>query len=257
MGKRIKDQCHYDRREHRTVSAFLFRFCGLVARAFIRTLRVEPYGWDGDSFDVANTHLAFRKSPELLQYWLQIYLSFATTGTHVNVRYWPSTPEEVLPSEDVARAMEIFVVAHEYGHHHHQHGRMIDADPNAEEFEADQFALRISGVLAERRAILRNPYLESGAGGIIMLMALDTLRAVEQALGFSNRGQSDTHPETNLRIGKFEGIALLQPAEFTRLKRFRLAAARVMTVVRDIIVPAIPPMPAEDLRKLAELRAAD
>lgn len=196
----------------------------------------------------------FRKTPELLHYWLQIYLSYATTGTHINVRYWPSTPDEVLAFEDVARAMEIFVVAHEYGHHHYQHGRAVEADSHMEEFEADQFALRISGVLAGHRTALRNPYLESGAGGVVMLMALDTLRAVEHALGFSEQGGSDTHPELSLRVGKFDNIALLQPDEFMRLKRFRLAAERVMTLVHELIVPSIPPMSAEDLRKLAELR---
>jgi hypothetical protein len=247
-----------------TVNAFLFRFCGLVARAFIRTVRLDPYHWDGDRFDIADAQLVLRKNPEILRYWLQIYLSFAATGTHINVRYWPSTPDEVIPFEDVARAMEIFVVAHEYGHHHYQHGRAVDADPHTEEFEADRFALRISAVLAEQRltlpkrlAISSNPYLESGAGAIIMLMALDTLRAVEQALGFSDRWPSDTHPETSLRIRKFESVALLQPAEFARLKHFRTAAAHVMTLVRDVIVPAIPHMPAEDLRKFAQLRTAD
>lgn len=245
-----------------TVSAFLFRFCGLVARAFIRTIRLAPYHWDGDRFDIANARLMLQKNPEILRYWLQIYLSFATTGTHINVRYWPSTPDEVIPFEDVARAMEIFVVAHEYGHHHYQHGRAVDADPHAEEFEADRFALRISAVLAEHRPMLSkhcamsNPYLESGAGGIIMLMALDTLRGVEQALGLPDRGPSDTHPETSLRIAKFEHIAVLQPAEFARLKRFRMAAARVMNVVCDLIVPAIPQMSAANLRKLAQLRTA-
>lgn len=236
-----------------TVNAFLFRFCGLVARAFIRTVRLDPYGWDTDRFDVTEASLVFREKPALLRYWLQIYLSFATTGTHVNVRYWPSTPDEVLPFEDVARAMEIFVVAHEYGHHHHQHGRVVNSDPHIEEFEADQFALRISKTLAEHYTILRNPYLESGAGGVIMLMALDTLHAVERALGFSDRGESDTHPKTIMRIAKFDCVALLQPDQFARLKSFRVAASRVMTLVHDLIIPVIPMLPDEELRSLQNL----
>lgn len=246
-----------------TVSAFLFRFCGLIARAFIRTIRLAPYHWDGDHFDTANAALILQKNPEILRYWLQIYLSFATTGTHINVRYWPSSPDEVIPFEDVARAMEIFVVAHEYGHHHYQHGREVGADPQAEEFEADRFALRISAVLAEHRPMLlkhcaiSNPYLESGARGIIMLMALDTLRGVEQALGLPDRGSSDTHPQTSLRIAEFEHIAVLQPAEFARLRRFRTAAARAMNLVRDLLVLSIPQMSAENLRKVAQLRTAD
>jgi hypothetical protein len=222
-----------------TVSAFLFRFCGLIARAFMRTVRLDPYGWSDIHFDRERAIDVFRRRPDLLQYWLKIYLSFATTGTHVNVPYQPSTPDEVAPFEDVARAMEVFVTAHEYGHHHYQHGRTLDADPHQEEFEADQFALRIGKVLDERRDMLPNPYLASGAGGVVMLLSLETVRAVEEALGLVAKLKSSSHPSISARIAKFDNIALLMPAEFTRLKSFRLAAERVMITVHDLIIPAV------------------
>lgn len=237
-----------------TVSAFLFRFCGLVARAFMRTVRLDPYGWSDVDFDRERAIDIFRKRPDLLQYWLKIYLSFATTGTHLNVHYQPSTPDEVMPFEDVARAMEIFVTAHEYGHHHHQHGRTLDIDPHQEEFEADQFALRIAKTLNERGDTLPNPYLASGAGGVLMLLSLEMMRAVEEALGLVPKPMSSTHPSVSARIAKFDNIALLMPGEFARLKSFRLAAERVMTTVHDLIVPAIEPLPSEQLQFLSEFR---
>ncbi len=33
-----------------TVSAFTFRFCGIVAKAFYRTIILDPFYWQSDSF---------------------------------------------------------------------------------------------------------------------------------------------------------------------------------------------------------------
>lgn len=238
-----------------TVSAFLFRFCGLIARAYIRTIRLNPYGWSNSEFDPEWAYAEFRRRPDLLSYWLKIYLSFAVTGTHANVPYKPSTPDEVLPFEDIAHAMEIFAIAHEYGHHHHQHGRTLHEDEHREEFEADRFALKISAALDEKMSPLPNPYLTSGAGGVIMLLALRTLKAVERALGLSNEAINNTHPDIPARIARFDSIAILQPMEFLRLKSFRLAGERVLNAAHNMIMPAISRMPQENILQLKEFRS--
>ncbi|MGY2901833.1 hypothetical protein [Bradyrhizobium sp. URHC0002] len=237
-----------------TVSAFLFRFCGLIARAFLRTVRADPFGWDGEEFDLKSACTTLCRAPGLVQYWLRIYLSFAMTGTHVLTQYKPSTPDEIIAFEDIACAMEIFVVAHEYGHHHHRHGKDLDADSSNEEFEADQFALRIGTALEASGHWIQNPYLSSGAGGIVLLLALRTLRETEQALGSTEEGILDTHPEVLERIKRFDSVAALNPAEFQRLKRFRTAAERVMTVVHAILLPAIRGLPPDLLEDLHDLQ---
>lgn len=234
-----------------TVSAFLFRFCGLIARAYTRTLHLNPYIWDGKDFPETTVHRNFRGKPELFRYWLRIYLSFALTGTHVLVPYKPATPSEVIVFEHVARAMEIFVIAHEYGHHHHAHGKGLDNDSHAEEFEADQFALKISGQVKQVPAFIDNPYLKSGAGGVVMLLALDTLREVQRHFGTLPEATLDTHPAFQERIKRFDSVAMLEPKEFSRLKGFRIAAQRVMGSVNSLLLPALTGIPKDQFRSLA------
>ena len=83
-----------------------------------------------------------------------------------------------------------------YGHHHLNHGRSLDADPKLEEFDADRFALRIGFEVEEHVPLIApNPYLSSGAGGIVMLLALKTLREFEEDFLGVPAAQAETHPE--------------------------------------------------------------
>ncbi len=235
------------------VGAFLFRYCGLIARAFTRTLRLDPWLWESEHYRERLAQKLLGNDPDLLFYWMRIYTSFALSGTHVLVPYRPSTMEELMLMEQVARAMEIFAIAHEYGHHHLNHGRDVEADPRVEEFAADAFALRISDEVETQPVILENPYLLSGAGALILLMSLDTLRAVEDAMG-AKPVKMGTHPSVTERIDRFETIRLLFPSEHRRLKSFRTASRRVMRVVHDTIVPALASMPEDVLEQFRRVR---
>ncbi len=236
-----------------TVGSFLFRFCGLVARAFTRTLRLNPWLWEPDSYTQEAGIALLRLSPEVIGYWMKIYLSFATTGTNFGVPFRPSTKEEVMLMEQVARAMEIFAVAHEYGHHHLAHGRDVEADPHVQEFEADQFALRICDEVDRRPIVLENPYLVSGAGGVVLLMALETLRSVELVMG-APPPRDKSHPPISDRIVRFDAVRLLKPAEFKRLRGFRLASARIMELVHNTILPTLATLPPPLLAEMRRFR---
>lgn len=215
-----------------TVGTQLFRFCGLVARAFIRTLQLDAEFWDSDRYTKEAATRLIRSRGDLLIYWTRIYMSYALTGMHIFVPFKPASIFE-LSFEHVARAMEMFAVAHEYGHHHHNHGRQIDPQAEkAEEFEADQFALKIC-YETDRfpDALGYNPYLTSGAGGFILLRALRTLRKVETRLNGAQTGRTERHPDADERAARFETIALLRPVEFATLQHFRRASARILDVV--------------------------
>jgi hypothetical protein len=127
-----------------TVSSFFFRFCGLIARAFMRTQNLNATFWEGGRYSELEGRRLVLSQPLLSKYWLSIFTSYAVTGTNVMAPFWPSRPHEFILFEQIARALEIFALAHEYGHHHLKHGRVVDTDPKAEEFEADDFALKIS-----------------------------------------------------------------------------------------------------------------
>lgn len=238
-----------------TVGSFLFRYCGLVARAFVRTLRLDPWLWDADTFKAGSARTLLGRNPGLAAYWLRIYVSFAISGTHVLVPYKPSSMEEVLLMEQVARAMEIFAIAHEYGHHHLNHGRRIEADPKAEEFEADAFAMRISDEVEKLPVITGNPYLPSGAGALILLMSLETLRSVETAVG-ARQVDLGTHPSAMSRINRFETIRMLFPDEHRWLKGYRTASQRIMQPVHESTMQTLQSIPP-DLREALRQRRRD
>lgn len=236
-----------------TVGSYLFRFCGLVGRAFARTLRLDPWLWESAGYKQESGNALLRSTPDLLLYWRRIYFSFAVTGTNIGVPLWLSTREEVMLMEQVARAMEIFAVAHEYGHHHLAHGKEIMAEPHRQEFEADQFALRICDEVDRKPVIVENPYLVSGAGGVVLLMALETIRSIEELLG-ANPVQGETHPKVADRVLRFDSVRLLQPAEFKSLKGFRVASSRIMALVSQAIVPTLAALPSPLLAEIRRLR---
>lgn len=237
-----------------TVGAFTYRFCGLVAKAFQRTIMLEPAYWETDRFTPEGADRLLRKNMPLVLYWQRIFTSFAMSGTNVTVPFEPSAPAHVLLVEQVARAMELFIVAHEYGHHHHGHGRDLDADAQMEEFEADQFALRIGRPIGE--GDLRptwNPYLASGAGGVIILKALETLRRFEHAFG-APIPQRETHPSADERIDRFDTVALIEPDMFRTLRGFRIASRRVMDAIDRMLQDLVNVIPEDSKRELVAMR---
>jgi len=237
-----------------TVGAFTFRFCGLVAKAFHRTILLEPNYWQSERFTREGAKLLLRMNMPLALYWNRIFMSFTMSGTNATVPFEPSHPKQVALVEQVARAMELFIVAHEYGHHHHGHGRQLGADALAEEFEADQFALRIGRPIGERdRRPIWNPYLASGSGGVIVLKALETLRRFEQALG-APMPDGDTHPRADERIVHFDSLAAIEPTAFSTLKGFRTASLRVMDAVGSLLDDFLGVMPDDDRARLAAMR---
>lgn len=232
-----------------TVGAFLFRYSGLIARAFTRTLHLNPFYWETDSFDVSGGRKLLRANPWLLLYWLRAYVSFVVTGTPIMSQFVPTRKHEVVVFAQAVHAMEIFAVAHEYGHHHLAHGRNIESDPRKEEFEADQFALRIGSEVACPPSELPDPYVASGAGGVLLLLSLETLRAVEGVIIGHPAGVSDTHPPARERIARFDSVGIMEPELFRALRSFRLAADRILTCVQLEVLEMIGEVPPEAMKR--------
>ena len=235
-----------------TVGAFLFRFCGAVARAFTRTLHLAPEIWDSVSYSEETARAHLRAAPHLMLYWLQIFVSFGITGTHILVPFRPANRYEVILFEQVARAMEIFAIAHEYGHHHLSH-RQIGDDPKLQEYSADQFALKIGYEVERKPLLLPNPYLASGSGGIILLKAVQILRHVGRFIKQERMKSNDTHPDVASRLARFDSVALLKPQEFEVLKNFRTASTRIIDVAETSVSELVRAMPKEALDRLRTL----
>lgn len=221
-----------------SVSAFLFRWCGLVARAYLRTLHLDPTAWSDGAADPAADLARLKARPDLAAYWLRIFFSFATTGTHHKVPYLPSTRHEVLHFEQVAWAMEFFVVGHEFGHHALGH-RTVGEDPHLQEFQADSFSLYISEMLHRWPfRHLDNPYVSTGAGAHIMLRSLTCLSMAETAMG-KPHPSGDTHPPITARVRKILARHALQPERHAMDLHWNATAARIMDAVNACITEFI------------------
>jgi len=239
-----------------TVGAFLFRFCGLVARAFTRTLMIDPYAWEAQSLAGKVPPGLMAKRPDVLGYWIRIFISFAATGTHILVPFRPATPKELLLFEQVARAMELFAIAHEYGHHHFKHGREMGDDPILHEFEADRFAVRITYELEKVPLIAPNPYLSSGAGAVVLLRALTILREVRGALETQPEVSAETHPTVEDRTARLDTALTMVAEDYIRQRNFRLVAGNIMDVVATSIATALKALTPELRKSLGQLTEA-
>jgi hypothetical protein len=149
--------------------------------------------------------------------------------------------------------MELFAISHEYGHHDFNHGRTIGEDAHKEEFEADQFALRICYEIEREPLLFVNPYLSSGAGGVVLLLALETLRYFESRMGAAPIVQ-DSHPHVEARLSRFDSVAVLKPQEFAQLRGFRSACQRIMATVHAELLDLLNALPSESVRGLIRIR---
>ncbi|MDW4497929.1 hypothetical protein R5H30_08060 [Sulfitobacter sp. D35] len=217
-----------------SVSSFLFRWCGLVARAYTRTLCADMAHWISPGSSPKDDRELLLKNPTLVLYWFRIFVSFSGTGTHVLVPFRPSSPTEFHLFEQVAWAIEYFTVAHEFGHHVLSH-RSVDEDPKMQEFQADTFAVKVCERLEfEPFPLLSNPYTRTGAGASLMLLALEILRAFESQDG-NGLTVAETHPTAKERIAKISARNLIQPKQLAMDQEFNGTVSRIMSAVACIM----------------------
>lgn len=238
-----------------SVSAFFFRFCGLMSRAFTRTLQINPVFWESPDYRVDDGLKLLFANPKCAGYWTMAFCSFASTGTQILAPFRPATKTELLLFEQIARAMELFAIAHEYGHHHFSHGRDVKEDPFATEYEADRFAIRILYEIETRPLLYPNPYIPSGAGALILLRCMEILQRVKEVLTGAKPIASGTHPAVADRIVRFETVSLLKPEEYAALKSFRTTASRIMDVVENIVLELTNALPEDALQQLRHAHA--
>lgn len=238
-----------------TVGAHTFRFCGLIAKAFVRTLHLNAFFWEARTYLPSKARLLLQTSPLVMGYWFSIFMSYAITGTNVRVPFAPAKRHELALSEQVARSMELFAVAHEYGHHHFAHGKCIDNASKDDEYEADNFALEICYEIERSSLAYQNPYLASGAGGILLLFALDILRRFENVIDANSATTHRTHPCSAERISKLRPLVILDFKQQKSLNSFCCVTERIMRLVQHELLGGLNKLSRMHLNDLSALKA--
>lgn len=230
------------------------RYCGLVARAYVRTCNLVH--WEtGINFDEMELRHQLRGRPDLLLYWWKIFTSYALTGTHALTEFWPSTREEARLVEQMATAMEVFALAHELGHHMQSHGRQIGGDAKAEEFAADLFAASLSERIEGTEDYqeiqgfrFSNPYLWTGAGGVLLLGSIEIFRKVKKKI--FQTPCFDSHPEFTERALKITHRNVLDIASFHTRVDFCNSASNMLRCILSELEPIMSVWPSAELRAL-------
>lgn len=163
--------------------------------------------------------------------------------------------------EQMAIAMEVFAVAHELGHHCLDHGRALEAgtSPKQEEFEADLFAVKLCEKV-ERSVGYReiqgfeapNPYLSTGAGGVLLLGAIEIFRKMKEKIFHDPR--FDTHPDFLDRANKIMLRNVLDVTKHQTTSDFCGSAANVL---RCVMLEFEPIMRAWPFQKFSSLMPDD
>jgi|GEM_PF-4889675 len=209
-----------------SISAFPFKWCELVARAYTRTLYADVAHWTLNASNPAGDRELLLSNPDLVLYWFRIFVSFSGAGTHIFVPFRPSSPTEFHLFEQVAWSMEYFTVAHDFGHQVLGH-RDVNDDLRELQFRADAIAVKVCERFEfEPFPLLSNPYTRTGAGGSLMLLALEILRAFEDR---ANDGavRAETHPTASDRIDKVSTRNLMMPKQLEMDKEFNGTVAQI------------------------------
>jgi hypothetical protein len=153
------------------------------------------------------------------------------------------------------RAVELFALAHEYGHHVMRHGVSDTSegitDSFVEEYQADIFA-RSACLAIGSRENPPNFYAMSGTGGVIILGALDLVRRAKAVLktGSDQTTPRDRHPPFSDRIAH---IGLLDqqlslPEQRQGAAIMRQCFVEIIEVIWETVRPDIVKLYAEGVR---------
>jgi hypothetical protein len=193
-----------------SVSKMFIPFCGIVSKVLARSVAHDLTGeLVAVSFAPDGVLGIIRSDPSLHRYWFDLIASFALFGAPTLVR--PDVlpfPRSVTRAQLLA-AMEVFAIAHEYGHHiaNQRIGDVAsvrggnDLTFHSEELEADFLACVICTHVALEQAP-QNPYGLWGAGGVLMLKSLELVRRAQVTLrsGSDHVPVSTSHPPIADRI---------------------------------------------------------
>lgn len=182
------------------VSVHFLSFINQISRLLGRTVPYDRV--DEDHVLILRDINLVRKTLELdidlVHDWSEALASFAATGVQAQSPTVPlNDPQNVIRTL-LLRAIEVFALGHEYGHHSMKHGRVAtsdeaETDPFQDEFAADLFG-RLCCIAICSKPDEENFCAVSGAGAVVILGALDLIRRVRAML---ETGRAEPPPRSH------------------------------------------------------------
>jgi hypothetical protein len=198
------------------VSMSFLPFCDLISAVLAHTLVCDPLQ-QSISNDPDEVKARLAANPQIVDRWARIIVFCAIYDLH--------PPKEDLPLSDMEkyaygcllRAIEIFALGHEYGHHilDGLHESIEDkSDPIADEHGADFIGQGISKVIGGRERP-PNEYAISGVGAVVILGALQLVLRAKSMLemGHDMLPTSTSHPTFADRIEVIGTVHANEPTD--------------------------------------------
>jgi hypothetical protein len=159
-----------------------------------------------------------RSEPVVVAFWTRILRDFGGNVWPPDFEEPPLSADEGTIRADLLTGVELFSIAHEYGHHVLKHG-VVTSTENSEnafdqEHDADVFA-RIIGLLNENQQPRPSQVSASGAAALLILGALDLVRRANWLLatGVDDPPPRKSHPPFKDRIAYIAGADQLAPEQ--------------------------------------------
>lgn len=192
-----------------SVGAHLFYLCSVISKATARSLICTPTGESQIvCYDPEKVIRNIKSDKSLTKYWITILISFAySDGPHL-VPFELHGPHLAPLRFQFLEAMELYVLAHELGHHVSSIARVERLPVNLganeshnEELRADIIACMIVNYLGGKPNSV-NLYAGSGAAAIFLLLVFEMIEKTRQLLGGGNDHlpASTSHPTTAERL---------------------------------------------------------
>jgi hypothetical protein len=229
-------------------------FCKLLARSFFVKEAPEGIAVHYGADDV----VARIRSNKRLRRYAAGFLAFcASSNPHCLNRVKNTTGLARSVWFNLLLGTEMFVIAHEYGHHIALHGLgdtlEFDGPPEdrmkVDELEADHLAALITGHFGAKTHI---PVAHSGAAGVVALLAMDLLRRTRSILatGYVRNSESKTHPPLEHRLLMLETVRY-DPRNVEGVQLMRRNFRDIMEGIWELGLPDLQKLHANGLRPAA------
>jgi len=235
-------------------------FCDLVSKAIANALPDPEIGEDGSEFNFNTDDVKQRLKSEkwILAEWTSLLARYAAFGTPPkSLGTAPHGPRLYLRGQFLD-AMEVFAIAHEYGHHALNHGFTTSANdegPLDQEHDADMFARSISLVIGSKE---ESYFLSSAVGAPLILAAIELVARARAVLatGQDHLSNSETHPPVAERIRLIDdGDSTHLPSEIADgFIGIRRSVLDVLDAIWAEVRPVIESFHAEGLRPVEDAK---